>query len=436
MSQLDGATRETIESILKEDYKGPIREMLNNTNVLLNRIDRTSEGTVGKRAYVPLHISRNEGMGARGEGDDLPTAGKQGYKEATYRMRYNYGRMEFSGPAVAHSRSDEGAFARVIAAEVNGMQNDLARDRNRQLYGPSSGNFGYVTAKGGDTAQDGTTLSDPQFEIRLTTGQRVRNSMVIDLIDSGDSQAVEESELTVASAGKPFTVNNGDSDDGVYQIINAGAITESNITANGATHYLVRHDSQGHEIFGLADIVSASNPENTVGDNEFLYVGAIDRSTSGNEFWKAQEIDWNFQDFSDTIFQDAIDTSEVEADGAISIFLTTYDIFRKYGNTLLPDRRYSTTGSVFQTLDGGFLALDYEGRPVVRDRDCPFGIVYAIDETRLINYEMADWEFMDKDGSILTRVSNKDAYEATLFKYDELASDDPADHVLIKNVRV
>jgi len=36
---------------------------------------------------------------------------------------------------------------------------------------------------------------------------------------------------------------------------------------------------------------------------------------------------------------------------------------------------------------------------------------------------MSDWSFMDRDGSVLSRVANTDAYEATLYKYHELGTD-------------
>jgi hypothetical protein len=47
---------------------------------------------------------------------------------------------------------------------------------------------------------------------------------------------------------------------------------------------------------------------------------------------------------------------------------------------------------------------------------------------------MSDWEFMEEDGSVLFRVSNSDAYEATLFKYAELATDQRNTHGLIKDI--
>ena len=35
-------------------------------------------------------------------------------------------------------------------------------------------------------------------------------------------------------------------------------------------------------------------------------------------------------------------------------------------------------------------------------------------------YRMSDYEWMQKDGAILSRISGKDAYEAVLFRYAEV----------------
>lgn len=47
---------------------------------------------------------------------------------------------------------------------------------------------------------------------------------------------------------------------------------------------------------------------------------------------------------------------------------------------------------------------------------------------------MSDWEFMDEDGSVLSRVGGVDAYEATLFKYHELTTDMRNAHGIITDL--
>jgi hypothetical protein len=53
----------------------------------------------------------------------------------------------------------------------------------------------------------------------------------------------------------------------------------------------------------------------------------------------------------------------------------------------------------------------------------PYGCMFSVNFSHFAEYRMADWEWMDDDGAVLSRVSGADAYEATLYMYHELATD-------------
>jgi len=433
MSSFTGQDISTINSILKDDYRGPIVEMLNSKTLLLHRIEATAEFTEGRRALFPLHTGRNEGLGARPEADnttasDLPQAGKQEYEDATYKMTHLYGAIQFSGPAVAAARNNEGAFARLVESEIDGLVRDASRDINRQLFGPKSGELGLVITGPGGTDEDGVTLSTSQ--VVLSTRQFIRKNMRIAFYSPGTSGAIKNGGTirTVSSVTRLSSRPN------YARVTFDGALNAS--TAVAAADLATREKSYGNEIFGLVDIISDGNPQNILSGaaSERRYVGNLDRGSAGFEFWQSNIIDQGNAAFSDTLFQDAIDLSEVEGDGDLSIFITDHRTFNTYGNSLLSDRRYPTEGSRFNKLDGGFRALEYDEVPVVKDRDCQFNTIWGLAEDRIKFLHMADWDWMDKDGSVLSRVQGKDAYEATLFKYCELAINDAKDHVKIANV--
>jgi len=71
-------------------------------------------------------------------------------------------------------------------------------------------------------------------------------------------------------------------------------------------------------------------------------------------------------------------------------------------------------------LDGGFKAIDYNGVPFTVDDDAIDGCMYFLTLKDLQVYRMSDYEWMDKDGSVLARITGYDAYEAVLFRYAEL----------------
>jgi len=49
--------------------------------------------------------------------------------------------------------------------------------------------------------------------------------------------------------------------------------------------------------------------------------------------------------------------------------------------------------------------------------------------------QMGDWDWMDEDGAVLSRVSGYDAYEAALFWYSDLATDRPRSHSFLRDVQ-
>ena len=82
------ATTSTLDAALKEYYLPPAREQLNNENMMLAQIERSTQHVEGRRAVLSLHVSRNTGIGARGEGEALPTAGSQGFAAQRVGLAY------------------------------------------------------------------------------------------------------------------------------------------------------------------------------------------------------------------------------------------------------------------------------------------------------------------------------------------------------------
>src|SRR5213596_2734850 len=116
-----GATLTTADSALKEDYQPAIREQLNNKVFILSQIEKNSKDVEGRRAVLSLHTSRNSGVGARAELGTLPTAGNQGYVEERVGMRFNYGRLQVSGPVIRGMKSNAGSFTRAVDSETKGL---------------------------------------------------------------------------------------------------------------------------------------------------------------------------------------------------------------------------------------------------------------------------------------------------------------------------
>jgi hypothetical protein len=410
----------TIDSILKIDYLDPIIDTLNNKNFLLHIMEKTSEYTSGKQAYIPLHVSRNEGIGARAEGGTLPTSGQQGYDNAVYNMTYQYGAIKISGPSIAASRENDGAFAQVLDAEVQGMTRDLARDQNRQAFSGKAGTLCTVDIAPDDTV-DSVTTTVNQFA--TLDGRFLQKGRRLQFHNPSGLAARNSTALVISSVARV----QGASGATYWRVTCTASVDAQSVAADDL---VVRFGNQGFETWGLEDMVNADNPDN-IGS---VYVGGINRDTSGFEFWQSNEIDHNNAAFGDSLFRDMIDTVDKEGDGELDVFMTTFEIYNAYANSLLVDRRFNTSGTRFERMDGAWDMLDYSGIPVVKDRDCQPNHIWGLDTSRLKMLHMSDWDWMDRDGSVLTRSSNEDAYEATIFKYCEGAITDPKDCIVAKNV--
>lgn len=414
-----GADTSTFSTILKEDYKDPIVDVLNSKTLLLSRIQRNTEDVVGKRAYLPFNISRNEGVGARAEGGTLPTAGQQGYNDATFNMTYHYGRIKVTGPVIAAAASDTGAFTRAVESETKGMVRDLLKDQNRQLFQDGTG-FLAARASGGAAAQ---------ATIVVDSIQHLRVGMVLDLMEATGS-------ATVPTA---LTNNTGKTIASIARSTKTITFSQNIGTATTSSTRLVRQGSISKEMYGLDAIFKQTSGLLNVNiTNGVPNFGAIDHTDAANEWYLANGLfhttPGTNRPFSFDLIDEAKDVVDIEGDGEISIWLTNHAIYRRAAKQLLPDRRYATQDGKVGKLDGGYDALDYNGVPLCRDRDCQDNRIYGLDEETIMLFEMTDWDWMDKDGDVLSRVDGEDAYEATMFKYQQLGCSDKKNNICIFDV--
>ena len=107
-----------------------------------------------------------------------------------------------------------------------------------------------------------------------------------------------------------------------------------------------------------------------------------------------------------------------------------HGVFRAYANLLLGLKRFNNTVSLKGGYSAGIPFIGGGGNeiPVVTDRDAPANSMYFVNTEHLTEFQASEWEFMDEDGAVLSRVSGVDAYEFILFKYMELATDQRNTH--------
>lgn len=394
-----GATLTTATNILKEIYEPRIREQLQNHLKTSKRIEQTSEGVTsevgGKYVVFPIHVKRNHGIGARLEMEELPVAGNQGYARAQVGLSYQYGSIRLSGQSMELAQSNFQAFASVLDQEVNGVQTDLAKDYNRQIYGTSVGALGVVTGVN-------ATVTVP-----MTNTQYMEVGMVVDIYNAaGNTLKTAAAGVTVTAVTKNTSIT----------------LSAAPGTATAATDIVVRHGSLNREMIGLEQIVDDTTTLFNINPaTEPVWKSVINSNAGVNRA------------LSESLMIKMVDDIYTNGGNTTAIF-TTLGVRRSYFNLLVQQRRYCDT----KDFEGGFKGLafttDNGEIPLISDVDCQPNRMYFLNEKEFKLYRESDWSFMDRDGNKWQRVIGYDAYDATLYKYCQLGTHRRNSHGLIEDV--
>lgn len=428
----DGANVTTIGNILKEYYMGPVNEQLNNEVLLLSRLESRSEDLQGKRAYVPLHTGRSTGIGARGELATLPAAGSQAYDKAVYDLKYLYGRIQVSGPSMAKSKSDAGAFLQILKSELDGVRNDLKKDLARQVYGDGTGVIAGVAAIAAAANSAQVVTLDSVEPLRK--GQLYVN-MKVDVLNENGAVASGGSGLTISAINLSTPsvtlattgLEASNAAEASFSIARAGAISDATYPSDA--------NRLSNEVDGIQRIVSTATSNS---------LGGISVTASTNTWWDNQRIvldpatadtDPDVAGSQTGISLDLVQKAMnlVRLQGANpSVILTTLGIQRDFYSLLQDQVRYTEP----TTFRAGFSVLEYAGMPLVADIDAPYGKMYILDESTLKVFSDQDFHFLDADGQTLRQSGDKDAFEAVMVRYMNMGATRRNNQAVIANIAV
>lgn len=376
---------------------GDLHEQLRDKNPALEFIEASSQHITrnGKEVIFDTHIGRNQGIGARGIREKLPTAGAQKYKQARLELKNLYGAIEVDGQLFEQAADDYNAFINVVDNEIKGLKRDLAKDMNRQIYGDGSGTLGVVK----------TTDSTADTSVDFDSVHWIEPDMVVSLLDGTDLAdgvpTVKYAELTVVSVNEDTNVVIFDSAVAVV----AGDII---VRASNTTH------SFNKELTGLAAIVSATGTLHDI-DPADVPVWASTEVSLANALTGAPG----------TLTElDLINlVQKVDKKGGdVDVFLASPGVYNAYWNLLQGFRQFTNGAG----LTGGQRSFTFEalGKPIkfVSDYAAPKNTLYALSSKELVINRKKDWSWMDRDGSMWSRVADTDAYEARIYQYSEIGT--------------
>lgn len=394
-------TLQVVAEALKEFYLPGLRYQLNDrASPFLAQVEKKTENVVGKEIVMAMRYGRVGGIGNRADDGELPTPNSRKTKQARWETKNLFSRFQITDKTIKASRTSAGAFASLLEQEISDCEADAKLDLSRQALGDGVGTLATVTNVGtGDVNSQVFTVDTTMY---------LAEGMIVDLIDVSANDA----PLANATGMEVLLV-----DDATSQVTVKHGAGASIASSAGANDYLVVSGNLGLELTGVAAVMSADT----------LY--GLSRATY--PWLKAYTKDVNNNEISENIIQAAIDRVETKTSSQINFIQCAYDVRRAYIDLLSANKQ--TVNSL--ELKGGWKAISYNGIPIVADKYLPNGTMDLLDLNDWAMYQMSDFEWMDADGAVLTRVANKAAYEATLYKYCDLGCQRPAGQARLSGIK-
>lgn len=393
------------ESILKEFYIAPIQEQLNNEVLALQLFEENSVSWDGSnKAVIPVHVSRNSGVGFRAEGDDLPTAGAQGYERLEILAKYMYGRFGFTGQALSFTDTDKAAFEPVMTGEMKRVATDTKNLLNKAMF--NSGRvIGFIWQQKNEAAPAVWQYSGrPSNVVDANWGVEVGGANTVDIVRLDTYAtfaaglavtAITETAITIAALDTTATP-----DGTVFAVIHNNANRTRELTGlfgclADPTYYTVpRQDGSGNEIL----------------QSNFLVA----------DFAAAAPV---YNDLSLDALQISLDKVLLASDGEIDLMLLN-PVHRQSYTTLLQGTASGVpTAARMDVKDGktkgdaGFTAIGYANVPFRTSQHAPKGTINLLTKANWEVLQKGKPDFAQADGKILNKVTNKDAYEGFMKAY-------------------
>lgn len=390
------STVQTLEDALKTLYLEPLIKMIDTgSGPVFAKIDKNSKNVVGEDIKFALQYGRHGGIGARGESDDLPAPSPRKYKQGVTSTKNLYGRISFSEKLMKISKNNAASFADQVSTQMEDITVDIRDMMRRNFMGKSDGVMG-------------------QVKTAVTAGKNVIVKGKIKTFYAG--QVVDFFTLSGTTQTKTAEAK---------MIVDVDYSTNTisfaeNVTV-GADDYISLAGNYGKELIGLKEILTKDSTIYGINraDNKWYNPLVFDKSNSGSTVA-----------FSSMYLQEAVDEIE-DFTGEKPDFITcNAGMLRAYINEQNTYKR----NIEYTKIDGGVELVSYNKVPISKEKYMDDNTFYFINTNDLTLAQVADWGWMDADGSILSRVAEKAAYEAALTKYCELICRKPSAQALLTGI--
>jgi hypothetical protein len=419
-------TVSNVQEALKYVYGvNKVLYLFNQESPTFNILGRVKKPVGGRGQFImPIMVQNPGAWTGITEGGALPTALAPDTTEATFGLQEFVGMYDVTWKLLQDARNDKFAFQQAITLMDEGIRRRIIRNLNADLIDDGRGRLAVMT--GADNTSPITGLA---FLPRVETG------MVIDVMDT-DNDTKNGDSLTVTGVDPQ-----------------ARSVTLSgNPSSTGAGDYFVIQDTADDSLNdslhtnGLLGVIDDANPASIVGN-----YGNINRSTAGNEFWKAVVLDnsGTNRPLTEDLLLQAMDYAREKGSGKLNAWLSNLAIARRYHEILASERYFAFSspsalgGGIGRKGDGGQgsdgkTVYEFSGIPWHVDPYFTNNVVIGLDTSHFFlgvgeNEAPRPISEVFEDIPFFRQTSNA-TFEVAWYYQCELLSDNPAAGVKIEDV--
>ena len=399
----------------------------NNTSFLLNRLKRaTPKLSLGGRTIeMNLKVGGSTSFRSMDELESLPGAKTARWKLSTIPTKTAAAQFSISQQAMDAAKGQEKAWISTQAEAQSDLVEQFALRMSQMFYRDGTGAVARVNGAPGATSfvvfDDQATNSGRTFgfkyieeDMDLSASANVTaGDKVCERNFSGRVSRKTESTLTV-------TVDPGTGDLATTDYLFIG-------TKNAT--------SKNRDFMGLMGIIDDGNI--------LASLQGIDRTAAGNEFWKGNlytsianaDLENSFRIAYDDIMRRS---SKKGGGGKPNAILTSYGVFRRFSNSIIPGRRF-TAAAESQVYTTGVREMNWVAGPgkeipLEVDRDCPKGCAFMLDTDSLAMASLAEPGWLDGDGDLLKWDTGLLSYVGVYYTFGELVCYGPNRNALLTGI--
>ena len=333
--------------MLKYTYQGDRVAYLASLEVVAWNMLKRKQMPLGGRGQDLLPIrTKNAGIW-RGitEAGVLPTdRAPADTQEASYSLQEFYGAINVSWKLIQDASKDRYSFERAVDFVDNAFRARMFRLINMDLIGTGKGELGILPAVDDQAAV--TVASFPGADV----------GMLVDLMDASNDNSTlgiaNEAVLAVDPINNVITMTSAAAGTAAGDYF---TVASSVRTATGSLHTL-----------GLLAWISDANPSTVVGNP-----GGINRSTTGNDFWKASVLSnsGTNRPLTEDLLLQASDSVRKRGGKPVNKWLSNLNIVRRYHELLKEDVFYAMGGGPKELGSGSGIGRDESGMKQGADSD-------------------------------------------------------------------